>query len=184
MSCYSEVPSLLALMQMSQKNGNIEFEEPFCRNTSWETAPHRTAPRCNIYTRSIKVTASIKESRSKAQELQSLFIRLERILDLNARMIEAEEVVRTIVRQLHAFSLSTNLGKALQTSMLEPSLKAHLPEAIGKVGRYYSTTFELVCAARHRNCRLFDSIDVELSHSQCDDDALRRGWEVDGSTSA
>ena len=114
-----------------------------------------------IYTRSIKETASIKEGRSKARELRSLFIRLESIPDLNAGMIEAEEVVGTIVRQLHAFSLSTNLGQALKTSMLNPSLKAHLPEAIGKVGRYYSATFELVCAARHRNCRLFESIDVE-----------------------
>ncbi|KIM96820.1 hypothetical protein OIDMADRAFT_44371 [Oidiodendron maius Zn] len=114
-----------------------------------------------IYTRSIKVTASIKEGRSKARELQSLFARLESIPDINAGMIEAQELVGMIVRRLHAFSLNTNLGRALQTSMLDPSLKAHLPEAIGKVGRYYSATFELVCAARHRICRLFESIDVE-----------------------
>lgn len=107
------------------------------------------------------MAASIKEGRSKARELQSLFATLESRPDIHAGMIEAQELVGMIVRRLRAFSLNTNLGRALQTSMLDPSLKAHLPEAIGKVGRYYSATFELVCAARHRICRLFDSIDVE-----------------------
>jgi hypothetical protein len=65
------------------------------------------------------------------------------------------------VRQIHAFSLATNLGAAFQTSMLDPSLKAYLPEAIGKLGRYYSATSELICAARQRACRLFESIEVK-----------------------
>jgi hypothetical protein len=62
---------------------------------------------------------------------------------------------------MHAFSLATNLSVVLQTTRVEPSLKAYLPEAIGKLGRYYSATCELVCAARHRVCRLFESIEVE-----------------------
>jgi hypothetical protein len=45
--------------------------------------------------------------------------------------------------------------------MIEPTLKAYLPEAIGKLGRYYSATSELVYATRHRACRLFESIEVE-----------------------
>jgi hypothetical protein len=92
-----------------------------------------------VYTRSIKATVLIKEGRSKVRKLQSLLTRLESISDLNAGVIEAKEVVGTIIRQLYAFFLSINLGRALQTSMLEPSLKAHLPEAISKVGRYYFT---------------------------------------------
>jgi hypothetical protein len=70
------------------------------------------------------------------------------------------EVVGEIVKQIHAFSLATDLGLALRTSMIDPSLKAYLPEAVGKLGRYYSATSELVCAARHRACRLFESIEV------------------------
>ncbi|KAH8762777.1 hypothetical protein BGZ57DRAFT_571030 [Hyaloscypha finlandica] len=46
--------------------------------------------------------------------------------------------------------------------MIDPSLKAYQPEAIGKLGRYYSAASEPVCAARHRDCRLFESIEVEL----------------------
>lgn len=70
------------------------------------------------------------------------------------------DVVGGIVKQIHAFSLATDLGLALQTSMIDPTLKAYLPVAIGKLGRYYSATSELVCAARHRACRLFESIEV------------------------
>jgi hypothetical protein len=70
-------------------------------------------------------------------------------------------VVGEIVKQVHAFSLATDLSRALQTSIIDPTLKAYLPEAIGKLGRYYSATSEPVCAARHRDYRLFESIEVE-----------------------
>jgi hypothetical protein len=114
-----------------------------------------------IHSRSIKATTAIKESRRRTRDLQSLFARLESIADLNAEIIEAGEVVGEIVKQIHAFSSATNLGAALHTSMIDPTLKAYLSDAIGKLGRYYSATSELVCAARYRACRLFESIEVE-----------------------
>ena len=105
-----------------------------------------------IHDRSIKATTAIKESRRRIRDLQTLFARLKSMTDLNAEIIKAEEVVGQIVKQIHAFSLATNLGEALQTSILDPTLKIYLPEAIGKLGRYYSATSELVCAARYRAC--------------------------------
>ncbi|TVY16270.1 hypothetical protein LARI1_G008014 [Lachnellula arida] len=72
--------------------------------------------------------------------------------DLHAETGEAHEVVGEIIKQAHEFPLVT-LGAALQSSMLEPTLKQYLPEAISKLARYYSATFELVCAARDRTCR-------------------------------
>jgi hypothetical protein len=54
--------------------------------------------------------------------------------DLNTEIIEAEGVVGEIVKQIHVFSLATNLGAALQTSILDPTLKIYLPEAISKLG--------------------------------------------------
>jgi hypothetical protein len=42
--------------------------------------------------------------------------------------------------------------------MLEPTLKQYLPEAIGKLARYYSATFELICAARDKMCRIFQNV--------------------------
>lgn len=134
-----------------------------------------------IYNRSIKETKTIKESRRRVQDLQSLFARLESITDPNAEIIEVEgvvEVVGEIVKQIHAFSLTTDLGLALRTSMIEPTLKVYLPEAIGKLGRYYSATSELVCAARHRACRLFESIEVEPFQVPMPASLLKSHWKV------
>jgi hypothetical protein len=79
---------------------------------------------------------------------------------LYAETGEAHEVVEEIIKQAHEFPLVT-LGVALQSSMLELTLKQYLLEAIGKLARYYSTTFELVCATRDRTCRVFQNVQVE-----------------------
>ena len=39
----------------------------------------------------------------------------------------------------------------------------YLSDAVGKLGRYYSASSELVCAARHWACRLFKSIETAVS---------------------
>jgi OTT_1508-like deaminase len=98
--------------------------------------------------------------------------------NLNAEIIEAEEVVGQIVKQIHAFSLATNLGEALQTLILDPTLKIYLPEAISKLGRYYSATSKLVCAARYRACRLFESIEVEPFQIPMPTVLLKSHWKV------
>jgi hypothetical protein len=66
-----------------------------------------------IHNRSIKATTAIKESRRRIRDLQTLFARLKSMTDLNAEIIKAEEVVGQIVKQIHAFSLATNLSEAL-----------------------------------------------------------------------
>jgi hypothetical protein len=69
-----------------------------------------------IHTRSIKATKTLEESSRRVQDLQSLFARLESITDPNVEIIEVEgvvEVVGEIVKQIHAFSLATDLGLAL-----------------------------------------------------------------------
>ncbi|KAH7303693.1 hypothetical protein BKA65DRAFT_225964 [Rhexocercosporidium sp. MPI-PUGE-AT-0058] len=57
--------------------------------------------------------------------------------------------------------MATHLSAALQTFSGDPNLKKYLPEAIGKLGRYYSAPTELVCAARDRECRVFQRVLVE-----------------------
>ena len=134
-----------------------------------------------IHSRSIKATKTIEEGRRRVQDLQSLFARLESIIDPSAEIIEVEgvvEVVGEIVKQIHAFSLATDLGLALRTSMIDPSLKAYLSEAVGKLGRYYSATSELVCAARHRACRLFESIEVVPFHIPMPASLSKSCWKV------
>lgn len=71
-------------------------------------------------------------------------------------------MIGEILKQMHAFSQAVNLSEALRTSTIEPTLKEYLPDAVGKLGRYYSATSELVCAARHKKARrLFQSIEVK-----------------------
>jgi hypothetical protein len=80
--------------------------------------------------------------------------KLEGISDLHAEIGEAHEVVGEIIKQAHEFPLAT-LSAALQSSMLELTLKQYLLEVIGKLAGYYSATFELICAIRDRTCRVF-----------------------------
>jgi hypothetical protein len=120
----------------------------------------------------------MEKSRREVRALRSLFIRLEGISDLDANMIEAKEVLGVLVKQMYAFSSTSNLGMALRNSTLEPSLKTHLPEAIGKLGRYYSATSELVCAARHQAWRLFEKVEVEPFQIQIPAALQKSHWKV------
>jgi hypothetical protein len=77
--------------------------------------------------------------------------------DLYIKIVKAHNVVREIVKQAHKFPLAT-LSAALQSLMLEPTLKQYLPEAISKLGGYYSAAFKLIYAARDRTCHIFQNI--------------------------
>lgn len=72
-----------------------------------------------------------------------------------------------IARQAHELSVTSSLSKALHSSsILNPSLKDHLPEALGKLGRYYAAAFELVYAVRDRQCRAFLVVRIEACQIQ------------------
>ncbi|PMD50947.1 uncharacterized protein K444DRAFT_544996, partial [Hyaloscypha bicolor E] len=86
--------------------------------------------------------------------LHVLFTELEGISDLYAETAAVYEVVREIIKQAYEIPLAI-LRAALQSSILELTLKQYLPEAIGKLGAYYSATFELICAARDSTYRVF-----------------------------
>jgi hypothetical protein len=99
------------------------------------------------------------------------------MLDLHAETGEAHEVVGEIIKQAHEFPLAT-LSAALQSSMLEATLKQYMPEAIGKLAGYYSATFELVCAARDRTCRVFQNVRVEPFQIQMPASLQESPWKV------
>ncbi|KAH6718710.1 hypothetical protein BKA61DRAFT_570770 [Leptodontidium sp. MPI-SDFR-AT-0119] len=115
--------------------------------------------------------------RSKPEDTEEAFrevvsLDLDRILSRlwsrHAKRTRKTAGKRPLIEQPHdaIHSRSVRATKTLEesrrrTATIEPSLKAYLPEAIGKLGRYYSAASELVCAARHRDCRLFESIEVE-----------------------
>jgi hypothetical protein len=90
-----------------------------------------------------------------------MFARLENIPNLAVEEIELQAVLEEIAKKAHKYSMTTNLSAALRTFSGNPNLKRHLPEVIGKLGRYYSAACGPVCAARARECSLFQNIQVE-----------------------
>ena len=105
--------------------------------------------------------SNLKAARGGARTLQALFNRLETISDPSAENFEIQEVIGEIIKTAHDFTTAVDLEAALQAFSGDPTLKGHLPEAVGKLGRYYSAPGELVCAARDRKCRVFQHIQVE-----------------------
>ena len=113
-----------------------------------------------------------------AQALYNLFVRLEAITDLVVKKSEACELVGEIVRQAHEIRVAANLSTALQNSRIDPTLKTHLPQAIGKVSRYYSAASELVCAARDRTSRVFRNLRIEPFQITIPPSVQRQGLKV------
>jgi len=105
--------------------------------------------------------SKLVEARRKVQVLQRLFDTLERMPKSPSSDTEKHEIVRNIALATHELVVAIDLTKALQRYSGEPTMKRHLPEAVGKIGRYYSASLELVCAARDKGCRVFRNIQVE-----------------------
>ncbi|MCJ1386335.1 hypothetical protein MMC17_009461 [Xylographa soralifera] len=141
------------------------------------TQLHKAINDKSVKARSGLTKSSLEAGRDRARALHALFTKLESMSDLHAETGEAHEVVGEIIKQAHEFPLVT-LGAALQSSMLEPTLKQYLPEAIGKLARYYSATFELVCAARDRTCRVFQNVQVEPFQIQMPASLQKSPWKV------
>jgi len=98
--------------------------------------------------------------RGRAQALEALFARLEGIPDKSTCAVEIREVLEEIIQKAHDFPAS-DLVIALRDFLGDPSLKNHLLNAISKLGRYFSVSYELVCAIRDRTCGIFHNIQVE-----------------------
>jgi hypothetical protein len=133
------------------------------------------------------IKSSLKAGRDRVRALYVLFTKLEGMSDLYAEPGKVHEVIGEIVKQAHEFPLAT-LSAALQSSILELSLKQYLPEAISKLGGYYSATFELICAARDRtclictardrSCRVFQNVQVEPFQIQMPASLQESPWRV------
>lgn len=132
-----------------------------------------------INDRSVKARTELtKNLKDGTQALQDLFSKLEAISNVNSNIAEAHEVIGEIVRQAHELTVASNIREALQNSKLEPNLKKHLTEAIGKLGRYYSAASELVCAARDRKCRVFQNIRVEPFQIKKPASSSKSPWKI------
>ena len=103
----------------------------------------------------------LKALREMARSLENLFVKLECISDPPANTSILQQILQEIVKGSYEFTIAANLGTVIESFSGNPSLKKHLPEAIGKLGRYYVASVELVCAARDKTCGIFQRIQVE-----------------------
>ena len=69
-----------------------------------------------------------------------------------------------LITQMHDLASQTKLNLALDFSKsLNSELKISLLEAVRKLGRYYSISYELVCVARSEEYSIFNSITIETA---------------------
>lgn len=101
---------------------------------------------------------------TKVNTVKALFMKLEDIQEHSAASSEVQDVAMELITQMHHLASQTKLNLALNSSKkLNTELKTFLPEAVGKLGRYYSISYELVCVARSEEYSIFNSITIESS---------------------
>lgn len=98
-----------------------------------------------------KVTdVEIVELRFLTERLAKIFNNFEVIKDNSASKTLLHAELVNIILQAHDLCGKTDLEAALRTShAIDPTLKKFLPEAIGKLSRYYSISCDLIDAARN-----------------------------------
>jgi hypothetical protein len=101
---------------------------------------------------------------TKIKTLGALFTKFEDIQEHSATSPMVQDVAMELIIQMHELASQTKLKVALDSSKTSnPELKVFLPEAVGKLGRYYSISYELVCVARSEGYSIFNSISIETS---------------------
>jgi hypothetical protein len=106
--------------------------------------------------------SALRKIQDKARLLQVLSNRLESLPKVDREMPCVQDILMEIVKHAHELTMMASLSTALHASLvLDPSSKSSLPQAFGKLGRYYTAASELVCAARDRRCRIFLSVRIE-----------------------
>lgn len=92
-------------------------------------------------------------------KLDASFSELEKCSGPSAEKDKMLDILEDIVRQSYDLTSKIELGNAIEAYSGDPTLKTYLPIALGKLGRYYSASKELVHAARKHP--VFQNIRVE-----------------------
>ncbi|KAG8531627.1 uncharacterized protein KY384_003258 [Bacidia gigantensis] len=100
----------------------------------------------------------------KIKTLKALFMKFEDFQDHSAASSVIQDVAMELIIQMHNLASQTKLRLALNSSKtLNAELKTSLPEAVEKLGRYYSISYELICVARSEEYSIFNSIAIKTS---------------------
>ena len=100
----------------------------------------------------------------KIKTLKALFTKFEDIQEHSAASSVVQDTAMELTTQMHYLASQTKLNLALNSSKeLSPELKISLLEAVGKLGRYHSISYELLGLARSEQYSIFNSIKIETS---------------------
>lgn len=101
---------------------------------------------------------------TKIKILKALFMKLEDIQEHFAASSEVQDVAMKLITQMHDLTSQTKFNLTLNFSKrLNSELKTFLFEAVGKLDRYYSISYELVCVVRSKKYSIFNNITFETS---------------------
>ena len=110
----------------------------------------------------------LAEVLTRIKTLKALFLKFEDIQERSASSSVVQDVAMELITQMHDLASQTKLRLALDSfKTLSHELKILLLEGVGKLGRYYSISYELVCAARSEEYSIFNSITVDTSSTLC-----------------
>ncbi|KAI9786770.1 MAG: hypothetical protein M1835_002969 [Candelina submexicana] len=106
---------------------------------------------------------NLEDIRTRTKQLRSLFLELEDTPSINADSSTVQDLLMSIAEQTHELFSMTRFEEALSLfGTNDLVLKNSLREGPGKVGRYYSASYELICAARTREWSIFKQIRIDV----------------------
>ena len=115
------------------------------------------------------------EIRSQCKKLRTTFEKLEKAED-NNDFASSVELLKSIIISAHEFDIDGLITMLQSFQTLNPSLRAYLPEALRKLGRYYEVAQNLTGAARSTKYLLFQNITVlHVERSSIGVEALMSG---------
>ena len=98
---------------------------------------------------------------TKMKTLTALFMRFEDIQEHSAASSVVQDVAIELITQIYVMASQTKLKLALRSAKgLRPELKTFLIEAVQKLARYYSISYELVSVARSEEYSIFNTITI------------------------
>ena len=99
------------------------------------------------------------EIRSQCKKLRNTFEKLEKAED-NNDLASSVELLKSIIVLACEFDIDGLIAMLQNFQALNPSLRAYLPEALRKIGRYYEVAQDLAGASRNTKYLLFQNITV------------------------
>ncbi len=104
--------------------------------------------------------AKMIRAQSQSERLAETFKQFETARDSDAASSLSQDMLIDVLLQIYGFDVSS-LQAALQTSSsIDPSLMVYLPQALGKLRRYYCIACDLIDAARSSKYTLFGRISI------------------------